>query len=71
MFKLEIKTGNAAYRSETETDRLGNYVLDPYASEVRRNLKDIIRQLEDGLTSGKIMDVNGNCAGQWRYDDGK
>ena len=36
MFKLEVKTGNAAFRDESRTDRHGDYVLDPYATEVRR-----------------------------------
>ena len=67
MFKLEIKTGGAAYRDEEQTDRHGDFALDPYATEVRRNLKDIIRKLEDGHTEGKIIDVNGNCAGEWKY----
>lgn len=29
MFKLEVKTGNAAFRDESRTDRHGDYVLTP------------------------------------------
>lgn len=68
MFKLEIKTGNAAFRDESRTDRHGDYVLDPYATEVRRILLDVIRKLEAGYTDGSVIDVNGNKVGRWSYE---
>lgn len=68
MFKLEIKTGGAAFRDESRTDRHGDYVLDPYACEVRRILRNVTCELEAGRTSGSVMDVNGNKVGQWRYE---
>lgn len=68
MFKLEIKTGGAAFRDESRTDHHGDYVLDPYACEVRRILKDVSRKLEAGYTDGSVMDVNGNKVGSWSYE---
>ena len=56
MLKIEIKTGNAAF-------------CDPFtgepnefdeAIECKRLLEDICRKLEDGATSGNIIDINGN-----------
>ena len=67
MFKLEVKTGGAAFRDESRTDRYGDYVLDPYATEVRRILRDVICELEAGRTDGAVMDVNGNKVGRWSY----
>lgn len=55
MFKIEFKTGNAAF---TE---YGEY-------EVNRILKSIIEKLEYGHTDGEIMDINGNNIGHWEWD---
>ena len=61
MLKIEIKTGNAAF-------------CDPFtgepsefdeAIECKRLLEGICRELEDGATSGNIIDINGNKVGQW------
>jgi len=69
MFKIEIKTGNAAFRSDYLTDKNGDYVLDPQGTEVVRILKDIERKIEFGHDSGIILDINGNKVGEWSYDD--
>lgn len=68
MFKLEIKTGGAAFRDENQEDRHGDAVLDPNATEVRRILRDVICKLEAGYTDGSVIDVNGNKVGNWRYE---
>lgn len=68
MFKLEIKTGGAAFRSDYETDESGEYILDPRATEVRHILMDICDKLAFGYTDGKIMDYNGNAVGKWSYE---
>ena len=61
MLKIEIKTGGSAF-------------CDPFtgepsefdeAIECKRLLEDICRKLEDGATSGNIIDINGNKVGQW------
>ena len=56
MFKLEFRTGNAAF----------SHGDGPY--EVKRILLDVAKQVESGRTSGKIMDVNGNCIGEFVAD---
>lgn len=68
MFKLEIKTGGAAFRDECRTNRDGDYELDRSGHEVRRILKDIALKLEHGKDRGYIMDVNGNKVGSWKYE---
>ena len=53
MFKIEFKTGGAAFD-------------EPYkASEIKRILKEITEKVECGYTSGKVIDINGNCVGEW------
>ncbi len=61
MFKLEIKTVGAAFRDDNGEG------LDPYTTEVRRILLDVICELEAGRTDGPVMDVNGNKVGRWSY----
>ena len=68
MFKLEIKTGGAAFRDENQEDRHGDAVLDPNATEVLRILWDVICKLEARHTDGSVMDVNGNKVGRWSYE---
>ena len=55
MFKVEIKTGNAAFEGNPEY-------------EVKRILKEIEKKLESGYTSGSCMDINGNKVGKWSLD---
>lgn len=61
MFKLEIKTGGAAFRDED-----GN--LDETGYEVSRLLKDVSEKIKYGHTSGNVIDINGNKVGSWKYD---
>lgn len=74
MFKLKIHTGGAAYRDENDPNpkHLGGGIyedrLDPYSFELRRNLKEVINKLELGYTSGNIIDINGNKAGEWSLE---
>ena len=67
MFTLKINTGNAAFRDENETDKNDDFVLDASGYEVRRILKDVSKRLENGYDEGKLMDINGNCVGEWKY----
>lgn len=68
MFKLEIKTGGSAFRDEYKEDKNGDFALDEYGTEVRRILRKVIKELEAGCDGGKIVDINGNCVGQWKYE---
>lgn len=65
MFKLEIKTGGSAFRSEEAIDRNGEYGLDPYSRELRVLLGKVELQLAHGMTDGVLMDSNGNKVGKW------
>jgi hypothetical protein len=68
MFKLEIRTGGSAFMDADAYNEYGIECLDPTAYEVRRILKDVEKDLRWGHTSGKVMDINGNCVGKWSYD---
>ena len=68
MFKLAIKTGGAAFRDESRTDRKGEAILDESGREVRRILAEVSWKLKSGYDSGNIMDANGNNVGSWKYE---
>lgn len=61
MFKIELKTENAAFMDPSTGKR------DKFweANELIRILDKIREQLEEGQTCGTIMDINGNKAGYW------
>lgn len=54
MFKVEFKTGNAAFEEDN-----GRY-------EIARILKVIADKLLDGENKGSIRDYNGNHIGDWK-----
>lgn len=61
MFKLEMKTGNAAFCNPDTCNE------DEFLEgiEINRILEEIQREIEEGYTSGVIMDINGNKVGKW------
>lgn len=61
MLKIEIKTDNAAFSEDELLTIEGRY-------EVARLLRDVAMKIENFHESGKIMDVNGNCCGEWSLD---
>lgn len=61
MFKLEIKTGGAAFRDPFSGEE--DEVME--AVEIRSLLAKVSCELEHGRTSGVIMDINGNKVGSW------
>ena len=69
MFKLQIKTGGAAFRSEYAFDeKTGEYALDASGYEVRRILQEVIHALKREQNHGFIMYINGNKVGEWSYE---
>lgn len=61
MFKLEIRTDNAAFGDRMSSDCL---------EEVARILEDIARKVRYGNEGGACRDVNGNSVGSWGFDEG-
>lgn len=55
MFECTFSTENDAFRG------------DPIykAQEIQRILGNISRLIEDGITSGSCIDINGNKVGSW------
>lgn len=61
MFKIELKTENAAFMDPCT----GEHSEFHEAEEIMRILDKIREQLEEGQTHGTIMDINGNKTGYW------
>ena len=53
--KISIKTDNAAF-GDTDSSR---------AEEVARLLREIAADMDNGSTSGPVIDLNGNKVGTW------
>ena len=71
MFTVKIMTSGAAFRDDSSghVDASGNYPLDPTACEIRRLLKLISQNLEEGYTGGIAFDYNGNKVGEWKLEE--
>lgn len=61
MLKLEIKTGGAAFSEDDVLTYEGRY-------ELARLLRKVAAQIETGDDGKYLMDLNGNCCGQWTLD---
>lgn len=61
MFKLEIKTGGAAFCNPDT----GNENEFWEGIEINRLLEKVQIEIEKGYTSGTIIDINGNRVGKW------
>ncbi len=61
MFKVEIRTENAAFGGEG--------AVCEREEEVARILEEIASKLRNGRTSGRCTDINGNSVGGFGYDD--
>jgi hypothetical protein len=57
MFTMKFDTGNAAFADEDM-----NF-------EVARILKKVTEQVEEGKTSGSIIDICGNKVGSWEIKE--
>ena len=65
MFKMEFKTGNAAFCDPFTGEENETYKL----AESAKILGNISREIAVyGKTSGSIMDINGNTIGKWSLD---
>lgn len=66
MLKIEIRTGNAAFQSDENATQ---WEQDYYRNqEIKRVLKNVVNQIENGYESGSCMDINGNKVGTWSID---
>lgn len=61
MFEMKIKTGGAAFRDPCtgEEDSIAE------ATELERILLRVVKEISMDMTSGVIMDINGNKVGSW------
>ena len=65
MLRIEFTTSNAAFAVD-ESDK---WTRDYYRNEeIKRVLKNVCNQLDNGKTSGSCIDMNGNKVGEWSID---
>ena len=65
MLRIEFATDNAAF----EVDESDKWTRDYYRNEeIKRVLKNVCNQLDNGKTSGSCIDINGNKVGTWSID---
>ena len=67
MFKLEIKTGGAAFDDmyDSEDETMNAYAK---ANEVARILRRVADRVEAMAIEGSCMDINGNKVGEWNLE---
>lgn len=63
MFTLALRTGNAAFNGDD-----GNFDRYNASRQMKDIFKQIVCKIENGYDSGKCMDINGNCVGEWKLD---
>lgn len=65
MLRIEFATSNAAFA----VDDPDKWARDYYRNEeIKRVLKNVCNQLDNGKTSGSCIDMNGNKIGTWSID---
>ena len=64
MFTMEIHTGNAAFHDLYDDGFALSY-------ELARILRETADKLEDGVTSGATIDINGNRCGKFELENTK
>lgn len=65
MLKIEINTENAAFGCDVETRWEHDYSRN---EEIKRVLKNVCNQLNNGYDSGSCLDINGNVVGRWQIE---
>lgn len=66
LFKVEIKTDNAAFHADDRDD--DGHDSAACGAELARILRELARGIEDGIAEddgGNVRDVNGNTVGKW------
>ena len=65
MLQITIRTENAAFKGNG-IEPESKWEADFYRNEeIKRILKNVCNQLDNGKTYGKCMDINGNSVGDW------
>lgn len=67
MFRIEIKTDNAAFQSQWgAADKWDDMYYRN--EEIKRVLKNVCNQMDNGYVKGSCIDINGNKVGEWSLD---
>lgn len=63
--KIEFTTENAAFKGNG-IEPESKWEADFYRNEeIKRVLKNVCNQLDNGKIFGKCIDINGNLVGEW------
>ena len=64
MLRIEIKTGNAAFRNEDDE-------FDAYygGREIKRILTKVVEDIQNGYETGSVNDINGNKVCKWELEN--
>lgn len=65
MMIIKIDTSNAAFNADATTQWERDYIRN---EEIKRILKNVCNQLDNGNTSGRCIDINGNTVGKWEVN---
>lgn len=70
MLNITINTENAAFHADYEDEENMTYWEKAYYrnEEVKRILKNVCNQLDNGKVNGNCIDINGNKVGEWSID---
>lgn len=63
MLKIEFSTENAAFNDPEAFSDWGKMYFRN--EEIKRVLKNVCNQMDNGKTSGSCIDINGNKVGEW------
>lgn len=66
MFKLTIKTHNAAFHDENESD--STTARDTEIARILREVADRIERSGGEISLSTILDINGRTVGTWSFE---
>jgi hypothetical protein len=64
MLKIEIKTGGAAFTNED-----GEFDAYYGGEEIKRIVKEVVEDIQNGYVEGYSMDINGNKVCTWTLEN--
>lgn len=70
MLNIAINTENAAFHADYADEENMTYWEKAYFrnEEVKRILKNVCNQMDNGYVKGSCIDINGNKVGEWSLD---
>lgn len=67
MFEVEIRTGGSAF-CNPQTGEPDDYFAGVEVCRILKKIQNTIELSDGTITSGTIMDINGNRVGSWELE---